>query len=46
MEIRIPPFNDEIWNIWGKNIQELDSKAESLFKFADSIREHDEIELK
>jgi type I restriction enzyme M protein len=38
MDIRVPPLENPIWNVWATNIKELDSKAENLFKFADSIR--------
>ncbi len=38
MDIKVPPLNSDIWNIWRENIKELDSKAEALFKFADSLR--------
>jgi type I restriction enzyme M protein len=38
MDIRIPPLENPIWAIWADDIKELDNKAESLFKFADSIR--------
>lgn len=38
MDIRIPPLENPIWAIWADDIKELDNRAESLFKFADSIR--------
>jgi type I restriction enzyme M protein len=38
MDIKVPPLNNPIWKNWATNIKELDSRAENLFKFADSIR--------
>jgi len=38
MDIRIPPLEDPIWGTWADDIKELDTRAENLFKFADSIR--------
>jgi type I restriction enzyme M protein len=38
MDIRVPPLQDPIWNDWALNIKELDSRAENLFRFADSLR--------
>jgi hypothetical protein len=38
MDIRVPPLDNPIWENWGINIKELDTRAENLFKFADSIR--------
>lgn len=38
MDIKVPPLDSDIWKVWAENIKELDSRAEALFKFADSIR--------
>jgi len=38
MDIRIPPLDDSLWKTWADDIKELDTRAENLFKFADSIR--------
>jgi type I restriction enzyme M protein len=38
MDIKVPPLDSDIWKLWAENIKELDTRAEALFKFADSIR--------
>jgi type I restriction enzyme M protein len=38
MDIKVPPLDSDIWELWAKNIKELDTRAAALFKFADSIR--------
>lgn len=38
MDIRVPPLDNPIWKDWARNIKELDTRAENLFKYADSIR--------
>jgi type I restriction enzyme M protein len=44
LDVKVPPLSHAIWKSWSENIKELDSKAENLFKFADSIRINSEID--